>query len=245
MSNKKSIIRIGISALVIAFLVLIIYLLLRHFGVTNLKREQIQEWVSSTGVLAPLAFIFISFLQVTFIPIPGAVTILAGNYLFGAFFSFLYSYIGMMIGGIFAFFLGRVLGRPFVNWLAGGKEIADGWIKRLKGRETVFLFFAFLLPLFPDDLLCSVAGVLTMRYSTFIIMQVITRATSIGATILFMSGEIIPFHGWGLMVLSAVALICVIAFIFSMKYADKLNSWFDNLITKISNRFKKRRKTER
>ena len=113
-----------------------------------------------------------------------------------------------------------------ISWGAGGGvEQADEWLKRLKGRETVFLFFAFLLPVFPDDLLCSVAGILPIRFSTFMIMQVITRFTSIGASLLFMSGEIIPFHGWGLIVLGTVGIICVIAFILGMKYADKLNAF--------------------
>ena len=73
-----------------------------------------------------------------------------------------------------------------------------------------------------------------IRFSTFLIMQVITRFTSIGASLLFMSGEIIPFHGWGLVVLALVGVVCVIAFIFGMKYADRLNKFFDGLIDKIT-----------
>ena len=139
----------------------------------------------------------------------------------------------MMIGSVVAWWLGRAIGRPYINWVAGGAVQADEWLKRLKGRETVFLFFAFLLPVFPDDLLCSVAGILPIRFSTFMIMQVITRFTSIGASLLFMSGEIIPFHGWGLVVLALVGVVCVIAFILGMKYADRLNKFFDGLIDKI------------
>lgn len=236
--NKKSLIRLIVSALIIGGIILGAYLIFRALGVTELTREQIQEFIKGTGIIAPLVFILISFVQVTLIPIPGMVTILAGNYLFGAGLSFLYSYIGMLIGSVFAWWLGRVIGRPYINWVAGGKGEADAWLKRLNGRETVFLFFAFLLPLFPDDILCSVAGILPIRFSTFMIMQFITRATSIGASLLFMSGEIIPFHGWGVWVLGAVAVVCIIAFILSMKYADKLNKFFEDLIDKISVRKK-------
>jgi len=140
----------------------------------------------------------------------------------------------MLIGSIVAWWLGRLIGRPYVNWVAGGSEQADEWLKRLKGREKVFLFFAFLLPLFPDDLLCSVAGILPISFSVFMIMQIITRATSIGASLLFMSGEIIPFHGWGLVVLGVVAVLIILAFILSLKYADKINAYFDNFINKIT-----------
>ena len=59
----------------------------------------------------------------------------------------------------------------------------------------------FLLPMFPDDILCSIAGIMPITYSVFIFMQLITRFTSIGGTLLFMSGEIIPYHGWGLVLI--------------------------------------------
>lgn len=243
--NKKAIVRLLCSAAVIAFILLGAYFIFKACGITDLTKEQLQEYISSTGAVAPLVFIGVSFLQVTFVPIPGAVTILAGNYLFGAGLSFLYSYIGMMLGGLLAFYLGRLIGRPYINWVAGGKEQADGWIKRLKGRETVFLFFAFLLPLFPDDLLCSVAGILPISFMTFLIMQIITRATSIGGTLLFMSGEVIPYHGWGLWVLGVIVVLSIAAFIVSLKYADKLNAFFDNFINKIILRKDKKKRQRR
>ena len=240
--NKKAILRLIGSAAVIGAIVLAVYLICKAYGVTDMTQEQLQEFVASTGAIAPLVFIGVTFLQVTIVPIPGAITILAGNYLFGAGLSFLYSYIGMLLGTLLAWGLGRLIGRPYINWVAGGKEEADGWIKRLKGRETVFLFFAFLLPLFPDDLLCSVAGILPIKFSTFMIMQLITRATSIGGTLLFMSGEVIPFHGWGLWVLGAIAIIAIAAFIICLKYADKLNAFFDNFINGIILRKKNKSK---
>lgn len=236
--KKKVIFKLAISALFIIAIMIVAYLIFDALGITNLTRRQLQDFVYSTGVLAPLVFIGVSFVQVSIVPIPGMVTILAGNYLFGPILAFLYSYIGMMAGAIFAWWLGKVLGRPYVNWLAGGKEQADEWLKRLKGREIVFLFFAFLLPLFPDDFLCSVAGVLPISFFTFFVMQVITRATSIGTSLLFMSGEIIPFHGWGLWVIGIVTLFSVVIFVICLKYADKLNELFDKCIDRLYSKLK-------
>lgn len=239
--NKQIIIKLLLSALLIGLIILIGFLVFKWLGWNKLSREQIQEYIMSKGAIAPIVFILVSFLQVTFVPIPGSVTILAGNFLFGFWYSLLYSYIGMMIGSVVAFALGRMIGRPYVNWVAGSKEKANEWIKKLKGRETVFLFFAFFLPLFPDDLLCSIAGILPIKWSTFMIMQAITRLTSISATMLFMSGEIIPYHGWGLVVLIVIALLCVVAFILSLKYADKLNQYFSGFIDKITGVFNRKR----
>ena len=226
------------SAVVIALFVGAVYLVFYLLGWTNLTREQLQAFITQTGVVAPIVYIFISFLQVTIVPIPAAITILAGNYVFGAVGAFIYSYIGTLLGGMFAFLLGKWLGKPFVNWLSGGQEETDKWLKKLKGKENVLLFFMFLFPFFPDDLLCSVAGILPISWVGFFLMLVVTRATSAGGTILFMSGEIIPFHGWGLIVLGALAIVCVVAFIISIKYSEKLNAFFSNFIDRITGKNK-------
>ncbi len=237
--TKESLVKFIISALIIGVIILAGYLVLKHFGITDLSQEQIQNYISGTGAIAPLVFILASFLQVTFIPIPSTVTILAGSYLFGAFTSFFYSYIGIMLGALLAFALGRIIGRPYINWVAGSPETADEWVGKLRGRENVFLFFAFLLPVFPDDLLCSVAGMLPVKFSTFTVMQLITRVTSIGATLIFMSGTIIPYEGWGLVVIAGLIIIALAAFILSMIYAVQLNEMFDAMISKITAKFKK------
>jgi uncharacterized membrane protein YdjX (TVP38/TMEM64 family) len=240
--TKNSIVKLLVSVLAIGVILLAIFLIFKHFGITELTREQIQEYISSTGAIAPLVFILASFLQVTFVPIPSTVTILAGCFMFGAPLAFVYSYVGIMLGALLAFALGRLIGRPYLVWVAGSKEEADSWIAKLKGRENVFLFFAFLFPLFPDDLLCSVAGMLPVKFSTFTIMQLITRTTAIGATLLFMSGEIIPYEGWGLVVIAFLIILALAAFVLSMKYAEELNRLFEGLVRKIADKIKPKKK---
>ena len=61
-------------------------------GRDDISKEEIRDIVKQSGIWAPLVYILVSFLQVTFVPLPGAVTILAGSYLFGFWASFLYSY---------------------------------------------------------------------------------------------------------------------------------------------------------
>lgn len=230
--KMKTVVKLIISALVIAAIVLVGYLLYRHFGLDKITQEQIQDFIASTGAIAPIIFILLSFAQVTLIPIPGAITILAGNYLFGTLESFIYSYIGMLLGAMAAFILGRLLGRPFVNWIAGSKEEADKWVDKLKGREKVVMFFMFLLPLFPDDLLCAIAGM--FKYSTleFLVLQLITRATSILGTLFFMSGEVIPHNAWGITLVAVLALIGVAAFTLSMKHYDKIEAKINKIFSK-------------
>ena len=243
--NKKVIIRLLISALIIGAILTAVFLILKITGVTDLTQEQIQTYIKSSGAIAPLIYILISFLQVTFVPIPGAITIIAGSYVFGPLLAFIYSYIGMLLGAMFAFFLGKAIGKPFANWVVGSEEKVDKWIAKFKGKQNVILFFMFFLPFFPDDILCTVAGLLPISYLGFFVMQLITRATSVGSTVLFMSGEIIPYEGWGLIVLGALAVICISAFVLSMKYSEKINDFFVEKINRIFGKNKNKSKEEK
>lgn len=231
---KKSIIKLIISLIIIAGIILIGYVVLDCLGLTNLTQEQLQDKISEFKAWGPIIFIVLSFLQVTFIPIPGSITILCGNYLFGPWLSYLYSFIGMFLGSMFAFFLGRVIGRRFVNWIVGDKETVDYYLLKLKGKETVILFFMFLLPMFPDDILCSIAGIMPITWGVFILIQIVTRITSIGGTLFFMSGEIIPYDKpWGIIVLIILGIIAIIAFIYAYKNSEKLNEKLISFINKV------------
>lgn len=217
------------------------YLLFRALGFTNLTREELSRAIGEYGAAAPLIFILLSFLQVTFIPIPSTVTILAGAYLFGAWNSFLYSYIGIVIGSLFAFFLGRVLGKRFVCYMAGDPEKVESFLRRAKNKETVVFFFMFLFPAFPDDLLCLIAGILPISFRAFLFMQLTTRVTSIGATLFFFSGEIIPFSGWGIPVMIAAALAGLALFGFSFRHADALMAAFDRMTSRVASFFSRKK----
>ena len=237
--DKKDFIKRLVGSVIGVVLVLVVVFLLMHLlGWTDLTQEEIQEYVASTGALAPLAFIAMCFLQVTLIPIPAMVMVLAGNYIFGFWKGFLYCYIGMLLGSLFAFALGKLLGRRFVNWIAGSAETVDGWIDRLKGREKILLFFMFLLPIFPDDLLCAVAGLFSLSWTYFLVMQLVTRATSTLSTLVFLTGDVVPFEGWGLIVLALMGIFLLAAFIVCFKYSQQIDDWLTNLGNKIFRRKK-------
>lgn len=238
---KKMIIKaliIGLIALLLLFL--IVFLILKHFGLSDLNQEQIQDIVKKAGIYGIIVFVAITFLQVTFIPIPSAVTILAGSYLYGFWSSFFLSFIGLLIGSMFAFFLGRVIGRRFVDWVTGSKEETDYYLSKLKGKETILLFFMFLLPAFPDDALCAIAGITNIKKEVFTAMQIITRPISILGTLLFMSGIIIPYSGPGLIIIISLAILSIIAFIYVFKNSDKINEYLEKISLKFTNLLKRK-----
>ena len=208
-------------------------------GLLSLSKEGLQEKLEAYGALAPLLFILLTVLQSSLLPIPSTVTILAGAYLFGAVESFFYTYGGLLVGGILAFFLGRFAGRPFVNWLAGEGRV-DALVARARGREHVVIFFMFLFPLVPDYVLCLAAGLLPISLRSFLLMQMPTRALTVGITLLVFSGEVIPFEGWGIVVMAAVTLFAVAMFIVALIYTERLNAVLMRIANALGRRFAKK-----
>ncbi len=202
------------------------------------SREDLQELIEKTGVWGPLAFILLQALQVFLLPIPGILTVGAGVFVFGPWKTSLFSYIGILLGSFVAFWIGRVIGYKAAAWLVG-KDALDSWLKKVSGKDRRILTAMFLLPVFPDDILCFVAGLSTMTWRYFIIMQIISRAISVVLTSFSMEGMIIPYTTWwGLLCWAVIGIAIIFLFILIYKKGDKIEAWFTNL-------FKSKKKAEK
>lgn len=181
--GKTSGVRMLISVYVCALFIFLLFILLERTGFFAVLRNK--EWLAaylrSAGAWMPLAYITLQFLQVVVLPVPGIVSTMAGVALFGAFSTMLYSMIGILAGSIAAFFIGRKFGGKAAAWIVGEKNLQK-WQEKLKGKDNFFLTVMFLLPLFPDDVLCFVAGLSSMSAKFFLIMITITRFVSIACT---------------------------------------------------------------
>lgn len=214
--NKKSIlIKTSISIYVFVVFCLTFTCILQKTGFFEFFQDvnQLQEYLQKAGVWMPLFYIVLQFLQVIVLPIPSIISTVAGVALFGALKAMIYSVIGIVIGSIVAFYIGRKFGNKAVCWMLG-EETVFKWQKKLKGKDNLFLTLMFLLPLFPDDILCFFAGLSTMTWQYFFIMIFLTRAIGIAGTCY--SVDFIPFNTWWgigiwlLLFVGAVTLVFVI-----------------------------------
>ena len=201
--------------------------------------EALREYIESSGNWAVWVFILFQFLQVVVLPIPSTVTVMAGVALFGPLKCSIFSFIGIFIGSVLAFGIGRWLGYKVVSWIVG-KEDLDKWLKKIKGKDYLILSIMFLLPLFPDDVLCFIAGLSSMTWGYFIVMIFITRALSI--TLSAYSFDTIPFTTWwGILCWALIISAAVALFWLVCKYSDKID-WFIKNKLGFKN-LKKRKKT--
>ena len=227
---KKSqiVYKIMLTGLVLAALLLVGLFVLQVTGILEKirSREALLELIDSTGVWGPLVFIVLQALQVFLLPIPGTLTVGVGAFLFRPLEAFLYSFAGIFIGSLVGFWIGRVVGYKAASWLVG-KESLDKWLEKIKGKDRRLLTAMFILPIFPDDVLCFVAGLSTMTWKYFIIMQIISRAISVAFTSFSIGGNTIPYNTWwGILCWTLIGAAIIGLFVLIYKKGDRMEAWF-------------------
>jgi len=140
--------------------------------------ETIQAFLLQFGVWTPLAFFVLQLLQIIIAPIPGGTVGLVGGAIFGTFGGFLLSMSGTLIGSALVFLLSKRFGRPFVHKFASPK-LMDKYDNIKESRLNAVLFGIFLFPLFPDDILCFIAGLSPMKFKTFLMIVILGRSPSV------------------------------------------------------------------
>ncbi|MDD6995905.1 MAG: TVP38/TMEM64 family protein [Candidatus Borkfalkiaceae bacterium] len=207
------------------FMLTVLYILQKTgmFYVIN-SEELFRDYMQRAGALMPLLFIAFQFLQVVALPVPAFVSTAAGVALFGPFKAALCSFVGIITGSLLAFFIGRKIGYKAVAWMVG-KDDLDKWLKKVKGKDNFLLTAMFVLPLFPDDMLCFISGLSSMSWQYFVLMIIFARALGITATCY--SVNFIPFNTWwGIVVWCALIVLIVVSFAAMYKNLDAINEFF-------------------
>lgn len=232
LTTKKKIIRTVIVLLAITLFLLLIYLILVWTGLWEKLNsvEKLKNLILSLGIWGRITFVAIQFLQVTFIPVPSPMLILAGSLIYGPLQAGLLSLAGILLGSGFAFFLGRTFGKKLVTFMVG-EESQKKWTKLLGECKYSFVIM-MLLPCFPDDILCLVAGLTDMSWTFFMVTQFISRPIGIFSVSYLTSGEIIPYSGWGLAVWAVIIIASLTLIYLSIKYNRQIENFIKNLFKK-------------
>ncbi|MDO9492722.1 TVP38/TMEM64 family protein [Acetobacterium sp.] len=140
--------------------------------------DTLQSFLLQFGIWTPLAFFLLQLLQIIIAPIPGGTVGLVGGALFGTIGGFLISAAGTLTGSIIVFVLAKRFGRPFVLRFVS-PELIEKYDHIKESKLNTVLFLIFLFPLFPDDMLCFIAGLSSMPLKTFFIIVLLARTPSV------------------------------------------------------------------
>jgi uncharacterized membrane protein YdjX (TVP38/TMEM64 family) len=173
-------------------------------------RDALVAYLEPYGLLAPLLLAFILALQVLVAAIPGHILMLSGGYLFG-FVNALVLCLVVTVGtSQVAFWLARTAGRPVVEKLVP-VEVLNRWNVAADKKGLIFFMFAFMLPIFPADVLNFVAGLSSLSGRRFLAANFVGRLpgvillTALGANglvlsvpvvALFTAAGLVMFGGW-------------------------------------------------
>jgi len=231
-SLKKKILRSIFIILLFAVIITLGYFGLVWTGLWESVNsvDKIKSFILGFGFYGRLAFLLLQVLQVTILPIPSALITIAGSIIYGPFQAAILSLAGILLGSFLAFLLGRTFGKKIVNFMVG-KETCDKMRKGLSHAKYSF-FIMMLLPFFPDDILCIVAGMTDMSWDFFAVVQIITRPIGIFITCYVGSGEIVPYHGWGLVVWGIILVMVIVVLILTTKYKNNIENFILKLFKK-------------
>lgn len=229
LSLKAKILRTVLVCVIIAGIVVLGYYILNWTGVWEQINsvEKLQNIILSWGFWGRFGFVLLQLLQVTFIPLPSTVTIIAGTLVYGPLQASLLSLAGILLGSMLAFLLGKVFGKKLVVFMVGEKTCKK-WADFLSNAKYSF-FIMMLLPIFPDDVLCLVAGLTNMSWTFFTVTNLIARPIGIFTVSYFGSGHLIPYHGWGLIVWAILIVLIIAVLILSYKYQKQIENFLLNL----------------
>jgi uncharacterized membrane protein YdjX (TVP38/TMEM64 family) len=136
------------ALILLLFMILAIYIV-RFTPVKEfLNREALRDFLNAAGVWAPLLFILVYAVGVCLF-VPGTLLTALGAAVFGAYWGFLYVWLGAMAGSSAAFWIGRTLGREFAASLIGDRlKKYDDAIER-NGLATVLYLRLIYFPFTP------------------------------------------------------------------------------------------------
>lgn len=179
--------------------------------------EELREWIAGFGAAAGVVYFVLQLMTVIIAPIPSNVSTAAGALALGFWPGFLLGASAVVVGSLIVFTLAKRLGEPFVRRFVNQKTLQK-YMPVIEKKRDAFMFLALLLPFFPDDLLCILAGLSGMSTMRFFVIALVTRPWGLVVASAVGSGAIsMPLWGWALIVLGAAALM-----IFGLRYGDVL-----------------------
>jgi len=238
--KKQALFKSGFVLVCFAFLIVVLIgAISRASGLNSYpndsdKIDRVVQIIQNSGGWGYFVYFLIQILQVVILPLPAAVCYIPGTAIWGPLYATLIASAGVIVGSVIAYAIGKFVGKKAVVWVAG-EEIVEKYTAYLSKRGRVLFVLMQILPFFPDDMLCMVAGLTGINFFFFLGVMVIVRPAVIAMYCYLGNGTLIPFSGWGIPVWIAIFAVCIVLAVLSFKYQDKFETW---LVSKVFKRKK-------
>ncbi|MDR0591544.1 MAG: VTT domain-containing protein [Candidatus Nomurabacteria bacterium] len=204
--NRKTIAIVILSAVILALLTALSIVFGDDLFELFNNASAVKDFVSSTGAFGPLVYVLLQVVQVVVAPIPGQVVGIIGGYLFG-WWGFLLSMIGGCLGYYIIFRISRRFGRPLIEKVFK-KEQVKKFDYVTESNGPLLLFLIFLLPAFPDDMICYLAGLTKAPIKNLMLAAVFGRIP--GFLVANLAGMGLGTNNLSLIVVTAIGTLIAI-----------------------------------
>ena len=224
---KKILLKVLIFLVIVCTIGSVIYLIMHLTGIDTING--LQEFCNKHKEYSYTIIIFLQIVQVVFIPISNQIITIPAIAVLGVVPAFVCSFIGIEIGTIILYFIGRYGGGKFLQLLLGDKEKAEK-IKNLVNSRRLFYPVGMLIAIIPDDLLTTLAGVAKMNFWYVFIVSAITRALCIAYTVFgigFLSST-----WWGMTIFGVVTVGIIALGYLIIRYEPKIEEFFKRKFNK-------------
>ena len=194
--------------------------------------EDVQEVIAFLGQYETESipiYLGLQVLQIVISVLPGQVFQIAAGYMYPFWLALLLALSGAVIGTAITFGLAKHLGQDFLHLFFGEEKISY-YIERLNSRRAyTIVFFLYLIPGLPKDVVSYAAGASEIRFKPFLILSAVGRLPGMGGSLLM--GYLL--EGENYVGLAILAIIAVLAFFGCIIFRQPINGWLDRLYERI------------
>lgn len=211
----------------VAIGIVIVIMLTIVFSIPFIKHindaQKIRDLINSFGVLAPLAFILLSMIQVLIPFIPGEPFELLAGYIFGTLKGSLLCLIAGCIASILIIVIAKKYKERILHFFFKKTEINK--VKFLKSKKSFILFsIIFIMPGTPKDLLCYLGGLSKFELIPLMIVVTIGRIPSIITSTIPADALGDKKYEFALISYCIAAAICLLGFVIYNKIINNKKS---------------------
>lgn len=187
--NKKQVLNILKLALIAIAIMLLFEVLFCFDSVTTAISNFIKSF---NDVWVYLVIWLVMVIQVCLIPLPVYIVINAAIVIdcielslksWRGWLFILITISAYMVGCIIAYLIGKKLGKKAVKWCAGNEQEYQKWVGVINKKGKWYYTLTVVLPIFPDDLLCFVAGGISMNFGFYLLSNFVGRLIGLVAMV--------------------------------------------------------------
>ena len=168
-------------------------------------QEAVSAYLQGYGVWGPAILFLLMVAQVFVAVIPGHALMVTAGYVYGM-TGLVVIILSTILGSQIAFFIARQYGQGLIYKLASPK-IIERWNNIASNQGVIFYFFSFVLPIFPSDLMCYVAGLGRIHPHHFLLANILGRTVvAVSITVIGIYGMHPPVWFWLIAVIGIAGL---------------------------------------